>query len=168
MSEPSFPDLRAFLAQLRRDGDLATISVPVDPRLEAAEIHRRVIAADGPALLFTNPVGAEIPLVTNLFGTRRRAEMAFGARPLRLVRRLAELAETLLPPTPGRLWAARDMARELMRVGTRRRGDGPVTELVGSDVRLDRLPALTCWPEDGGPFITLALVYTMVAKPSLF
>ena len=160
MSEPSFPDLRAFLAQLRRDGDLATISVPVDPRLEAAEIHRRVIAADGPALLFTNPVGAEMPLVTNLFGTRRRAEMAFGTRPLRLVRRLVELAERLLPPTPGRLWAARDMARELMRVGTRRRRAGPVTELVSPEVRLDRLPALTCWPEDGGPFITLALVYT--------
>jgi len=160
VSEPSFPDLRAFLAQLRRDGDLATISVPVDPRLEAAEIHRRVIAADGPALLFTNPVGAEMPLVTNLFGTRRRAEMAFGTRPLRLVRRLVELAERLLPPTPGRLWAARDMARELMRVGTRRRRAGPVTELVSPEVRLDRLPALTCWPEDGGPFITLALVYT--------
>jgi UbiD family decarboxylase len=160
VSEPSFPDLRAFLARLRRDGDLATVSVPVDPRLEAAEIHRRVIAADGPALLFTNPVGAEMPLVTNLFGTRRRAEMAFGTRPLRLVRRLVELAERLLPPTPGRLWAARDMARELMRVGTRRRRTGPVTELVSSDVRLDRLPALTCWPEDGGPFITLALVYT--------
>jgi UbiD family decarboxylase len=160
VSEPSFPDLRAFLAQLRRDGDLATISVAVDPRLEAAEIHRRVIAANGPALLFTSPVGAAMPLVTNLFGTRRRAEMAFGTRPLRLVRRLAELAETLLPPTPGKLWGTRDVARELLRVGTRRRRSGPVTDVVTADVRLDGLPALTCWPEDGGPFITLALVYT--------
>ena len=160
VSEPSFPDLRAFLDQLRREGDLATVSVPVDPRLEAAEIHRRVIAANGPALLFTSPVGAAMPLVTNLFGTRRRAEMAFGARPLRLVRRLAELAETLLPPTPGKLWGTRDVARELLRVGTRRRRSGPVTDVVTADVRLDGLPALTCWPEDGGPFITLALVYT--------
>jgi len=158
--EPRFPDLRAFLDQLRREGDLATVSVPVDPRLEAAEIHRRVIAAGGPALLFTRPVGAEMPLVTNLFGTRRRAEMAFGSRPLRLVRRLAELAQTLLPPTPGKLWGSRDVARELLRVGTRRRRSGPVTDVVTADVRLDRLPALTCWPEDGGAFITLALVYT--------
>src|SRR4029078_663797 len=73
---------------------------------------------------------------------------------------LAELADTLLPPTPGKLWGTRDVARELIRVGTRRRRSGPVTEVVTSDVRLDRLPALTCWPEDGGPFITLATVST--------
>ena len=53
--EPALPDLRAFLARLRRDGDLAVVEAPVDPRLEAAEIHRRVIAAGGPALLFTRP-----------------------------------------------------------------------------------------------------------------
>jgi UbiD family decarboxylase len=104
--------------------------------------------------------GAEVPLVTNLFGTRRRAEMAFGARPLHLVRRLAELARTLLPPTPRSLWGARDVGRELLRIGLRRRGSGPVTEVVTEDVRLDRLPVLTCWPEDGGPFVTLGMVYT--------
>ncbi len=70
--EPTFPDLRAFLAQLRRAGDLAVVEAPVDARLEAAEIHRRVIAAGGPALLFTAVRGAEIPLATNLFGTARR------------------------------------------------------------------------------------------------
>ena len=75
MDEPGFPDLRAFLDRLRRDGDLAVVDAPVDARLEAAEIHRRVIAAGGPALLFTNVTGAAFPLVTNLFGTRapRRA-----------------------------------------------------------------------------------------------
>ena len=78
MAEPTFPDLRAYLEQLRRDGDLAVVAAPVDARLEAAEIHRRVIAAGGPALLFTNVRGAEMPLATNLFGTARRAEMAFG------------------------------------------------------------------------------------------
>ena len=57
---------------------LVEISAPVDPVLEAAEIHRRVIAAGGPALLFTNVKGAAFPLVTNLFGTARRAELAFG------------------------------------------------------------------------------------------
>jgi 4-hydroxybenzoate decarboxylase subunit C len=159
----TFPDLRAFLAQLRRDGDLAVVEAPVDARLEAAEIHRRVIAAGGPALLFQNVRGAELPLATNLFGTARRAETAFGRRPFQLVRRLVELAETLLPPTAGKLWGARDVARQALRVGIAerpRRRRGTVMEVVTRDVRLDRLPALTTWPEDGGPFVTLPLVYT--------
>jgi UbiD family decarboxylase len=160
VTEPTFPDLRAFLAQLRRDGDLTEVAAPVDARLEAAEIHRRVIAAGGPALLFTNVEGAAFPLATNLFGTARRAELAFGARPLRLVRRLVELAQTLLPPTPAKLWGARDLGREALRLGTSQRRSGPVIDVVTDDVRLDRLPILTTWPEDGGPFVTLPLVYT--------
>jgi UbiD family decarboxylase len=161
-----FPDLRAFLARLRHDNDLVEIDVPVDAYLEAAEIHRRVIAAGGPALVFTNVPGADFPLVTNLFGTARRAEIAFGERPLRLIKRLVHLAETLLPPTPGKLWGARDLGLELTRVGMRRHGTGPVLDVVTSDVRLDRMPILTSWPEDGGPFVTLPLVYTThPAKP---
>ncbi|HXE79119.1 MAG TPA: UbiD family decarboxylase [Vicinamibacterales bacterium] len=155
----SFPDLRSFLEQLKRDGDLAIVDAPVDAHLEAAEIHRRVIAAGGPALMFTRVRGADFPLVTNLFGTARRAELAFGKRPFRLIRRLVQLAETVLPPTPSSLWGARDVARELLRVGMREVRRGPVTEVTGPP-RLDRLPVLTCWPEDGGPFITLPLVYT--------
>lgn len=163
MADASYPDLRAFLDQLRRDGDLAVVEAPVDAHLEAAEIHRRVIAAGGPALLFTNVRDRDFPLATNLFGTQRRAEMAFGARPLKLIRRLVHLAETLLPPTPGKLWGARDLAREALRIGSSRKSAGPVTEVVTSnvsDIRLDRLPVLTTWPEDGGPFVTLPLVYT--------
>jgi UbiD family decarboxylase len=156
----SFLDLRSFLDQLRRDGDLVTVEAPVDRHLEVAEIHRRVIAAGGPALLFINVARSEFRLVTNLFGTARRAELAFGERPMRLVRRLVELAETLLPPSASSLWDARDVARDLIRVGTRRVATGPVLERVTSNVQLDRVPALTCWPEDGGPFITLPLVYT--------
>ncbi len=156
----SFPDLRAFLDRLRRDGDLAVVDAPVSANLEASEIHRRVVAAGGPALLFTRVQGADFPLVTNLFGTARRAELAFGERPGRLIKRLVGLAETLLPPTAGKLWGARDVAGELLRVGLSSRSRGPVTEVVTTDVRLDRLPALTTWPEDGGPFVTLPLVYT--------
>ncbi len=156
----SFPDLRSFLDQLRRDGDLVTVESEVDPHLEVAEIHRRVVAGGGPALLFTNVKGSGFRLVTNLFGTARRAEMAFGERPLRLIRRVVELVETIMPPTPAKLWSARDVGMEVLKVGTRRRSTGPVTERVTQDVRLDRLPALTCWPEDGGPFVTLPLVYT--------
>jgi len=176
----SFPDLRAFIDRLRRDDDLVTVEAPVDRHLEAAEIHRRVIAAGGPALLFTNVVSGRDPgagirdprssppsggpssfrLVTNLFGTARRAELAFGERPLRLIRRVVGLAESLLPPTPGKLWNARDVGLELLKVGTRKVQSGPVVENVTSDVDLGRLPVITCWPEDGGPFITLPLVFT--------
>ena len=155
-----FPDLRTFLDRLRQDNDLVEVAVPVDAHLEVAEIHRRVIAARGPALLFTNVTGADFPLVTNLFGTPRRAALAFGERPLRLIKRIVQLAETLLPPTPGKLWGARDVGRELLRVGMRRQGSGPITEVITTDVRLDRMPIVTSWPEDGGPFITLPLVYT--------
>lgn len=158
--ESGFPDLRAFLARLERERSLVTVDAPVDPVLEVAEIHRRVIAAGGPALLFRHVRGASFPLVTNLFGTARRAELAFGARPLRLIRRLVELAETILPPSAAKLWAARGLGRELLRIGLSRGARGPVTDIVTTDVRLDRLPALTTWPDDGGPFITLPLVYT--------
>ena len=133
-----FSDLRSFIAQLQRDRDVVEISAPVDPVLEAAEIHRRVIAANGPALLFTNVKGADFPLVTNLFGTARRAELAFGTRPLAFIKRLVHLAETMLPPTPAKLWGARDVALDLLKVGTRRLAAGPVREVVTSDVRLDR------------------------------
>ena len=155
-----FPDLRSFIDRLRRDNDIVTVEVPVDRHLEVAEIHRRVIAAGGPALLFTNVVGSPFRLATNLFGTARRAELAFGERPLRLIRRVVELAETLLPPSPAKLWNARDVGIELLKVGTRKVSTGPVVENVTSDVDLNRLPVITCWPEDGGPFVTLPLVYT--------
>ncbi len=159
----SVPDLRAFIDLLRRADDVVEVTAPVDPYLETAEIHRRVIAAGGPALIFRNIKGADFPLVTNLFGTARRAELAFGERPLRLIKRLVQLVETIMPPTPRRLWGARDVGLELLKVGLRRGKGGPVTEVVTrslDDVRLDRLPAMTTWPEDGGPFITLPLVFT--------
>ena len=155
-----FSDLRGFLDHLRRDRDLVEISAPVDPVLEAAEIHRRVIAAGGPALLFTNIKGAAFPLVTNLFGTPRRAELAFGKRPLDFIKRVVHLAETVLPPTPAKLWGARDIGLDLLKVGTKRLATGPIREVVTSDVRLDQLPVITCWPDDGGPFVTFPLVYT--------
>ena len=160
MADATFPDLRAFLDRLRRDGDLAVVEAPVEARLEVAEIHRRVIAAGGPALLFRNVRGAGYPLVTNLFGTARRAELAFGTRPRRLLERLVALLPDLLPPTPGKLWGARDLVPELLRAGVRRRPRGPVTEVVTGSFDLTRLPATTSWPEDGGPFLTLPLVFT--------
>ena len=102
LNEPTFPDLRTFIEQLRSDGQLAVVDAEVDARLEVAEIHRRVIAAGGPALLFTRVRDAEMPLVTNLFGTPQRAERAFGRRPGRLIRRLVDVAETMMPPAAAR------------------------------------------------------------------
>ena len=156
----AFTDLRAFIDALRRADDVVTVEAEVDPHLEAAEIHRRVIAAGGPALVFNNVARSDFRLVTNLLGTARRAELAFGERPVQLIRRIVDLAETLLPPSAAALWGARDVALDLIKVGTRRVAKGPVVELDTTNVRLDRLPALTCWPDDGGPFITLPLVYT--------
>src|SRR4026208_2067981 len=105
-----FADLRSFIEQLRRDRDLVEISAPVDANQEAAEIPRRVIAAGGPALLFTNVRGSDFRLVTNLFGTARRAELAFGQRPLEFIKRIVHLTESMMPVTPAKLWDARDVA----------------------------------------------------------
>lgn len=164
-----FRDLGSFLDALRVRGDLAEISVPVDSRLEAAEIHRRVIAKGGPALLFRNVRGASFPLVTNLFGTAERVDLAFGKRPREFVERVVEAAETLLPPSLGKLWGFRDLLAPALRVGMKRVSSGPVTQ-VEEAPRLDTLPALTSWHSDGGPFLTLPLVLThhpRTGKPNL-
>ena len=87
----------------------------MDADLEAAEVHRRVIAAGGPALLFRSVRGAAFPLVTNLFGSARRIELAFGSRPETLISEAARLPEELMPPTAGRLWARRGLLTSLLK-----------------------------------------------------
>jgi UbiD family decarboxylase len=160
MTNQVFPDLRKFLDQLDVEGDLRVIEAPVDPHLEIAEIHRRVIAAGGPALLFVHPSGSEIPVVTNLFGTAPRAQLAFGTRPSRLVRSLVELVQGGLPPTASQLWDNRDLIGAGLKLGSRKVRGGPVLDVVTNEVDLGSLPVLTSWPEDGGPFVTLPLVAT--------
>ena len=152
-------NLRDLLALHRERGELHEVECQVDARLEIAEIHRRVVAAGGPTLLFTNVKGSDFPVVTNLFGTPERTVLAFGDRPREFVTRVVDAAETLLPPTLGKLWRLRGLVREGLGVGTRTRRSGPVME-VEEPPRLDRLPALTSWHSDGGPFLTLPLVYT--------
>ncbi len=153
-------DLHSFLNLLRREGELVTVEAEANPRLEIAEIHRRVIAAGGPALLFRHPTGFDMPVVTNLFGTRKRVELAFGSRPFTLVEHLARLASEFVPPSAGALWRARGVGLSMLRTGTRRVRSAPVRGVVTSDPDLTRLPALTGWVDDGGPFLTLPLVYT--------
>ncbi|MCB9663670.1 MAG: UbiD family decarboxylase [Alphaproteobacteria bacterium] len=151
-------DIRSLLRLLHDRGELAVIEAEVDPHLELAEIHRRVIAAGGPALLFTNPKGHDIPVVTNLFGTADRATIAFGGRPKQFVEGLVDLVHRF-PPTAGTLWGARDLVRQGLAIGTRKVRRAPVMEVVEAP-RLDRLPMITSWPLDGGAFVTLPLVYT--------
>ncbi len=153
-------NLRSFLDLLAREKDLAIVEAEVDPYLEVAEIHRRVIARGGPALLFKRVKGSRYPVVTNLFGAEKRIEFAFGPKPEAFVRELALAAEALLPPTPAKLWERRGLAFQLLKLGTRNVRGAPVTEAVDQPARLDRLPVLTTWDGDGGPFITLPLVYT--------
>lgn len=153
-------NLREFVALLQREKQLAVIEAEVDPYLELAEIHRRVIAENGPALLFNKVKGSPFPVLTNMFGTADRIEMAFGPRPKELVREAVELLEAMMPPRLSKLWEFRHLSRDLARLGTRTVRRGPVTEVVQRPPRLDKLPMLTSWPEDGGPFLTLPLVYT--------
>src|SRR6266567_8502267 len=103
-------NLRTFLDLLTREKDLITIETEVDPFLEVAEIHRRVIERGGPALLFRRVKGSRYPVVTNLFGTKKRIELAFGPKPEKLVRALVQVAEALLPPRPSELWQHRALA----------------------------------------------------------
>ena len=153
-------NLRTFLDLLTREKEIITIEAEVDPYLEAAEIHRRVIEKGGPALLFKRVKGTAYPVVTNLFGTARRIELAFGPKPEALVRDFVKIAEALLPPRGAELWKHRALALDVLKLGTRKTKSAPVTEVLERPARLKELPVLTTWQEDGGPFITLPLVYT--------
>ncbi len=153
-------NLRSFIASLQRERNIVTIETPVDPYLELAEVHRRVIDEGGPALLFTNVKGSRYPVVTNLFGTARRIELAFGPKPQALVKQVVHAAEALLPPKPAQLWQFKGLALEALKLGTKKVRRGPVAEVIDRPARLDELPILTTWQEDGGPFVTLPLVYT--------
>src|SRR6185312_6600943 len=128
--------------------------------LELAEIHRRIIQQGGPALLFKRVKGSRFPVVTNLFGTAKRIELAFGRKPERFIKELVGVAESLLPPDRKKLWKHRSLIRNFLKLGTRSVSRAPVTEVVERPARLDRLPVATTWQEDGGPFLTLPLVYT--------
>ena len=160
MSTGIIEDLPAFLQTLKKESELLEIDAQVDPYLEIAEIHRRVIEQGGPALLFTNVANSQFPVVTNLFGTSRRMELAFGPRPGQFVKDLVRAAETLMPPTFEKLWSQRHLFLDGLRIGTKTVKSGPVLEVHKEPPRLTELPLLTSWHSDGGPFVTLPLVYT--------
>lgn len=161
--------LRPFLAELRRAGELLEINTTVDSDQEIAEIHRRVIAARGPALLFTRVKGSHFPVVTNMFGTPRRVEMAFGRAGRKFIEDAAHFVHKEMPPTPAKLWRVRHLAWQGLGVGLRTRSEGPISD-VSEIPDLEGIPLLKLWPEDGGHFMTLPLVYTespVDGKPNL-
>jgi len=153
-------DIRNYIDLLKKEGELRIIDAVVDPRLELAEIQRRVVARQGPALLFTNVKDTKFPVATNLFGTPRRIELAFGAEPTRFLRQVSEAIEILHNPSPRLLWKHRGIARKFLRLGASVKRSGPAFECPINPPRLSALPQIKSWPLDGGAFLTLPLVYS--------
>jgi 4-hydroxy-3-polyprenylbenzoate decarboxylase len=150
-----YRSLHHCLRDLERTGQLVRLDVEVDPHLEAAEIHRRVYRAQGPAILFNRVKGCRFRMASNLFGTLERTRFLFRDA-LDAVRRLVELKidPSQLAKQP---WRYLGVPRTLWMMWVRRVRRGPVLE---HETTVDQLPRLQCWPDDGGPFITLPLVYT--------
>jgi 4-hydroxy-3-polyprenylbenzoate decarboxylase len=150
-----YRSLRECVNDLERTGQLFRIREPIDPRLEAAEIHRRVYQAQGPALFFERVKGTPFPMVSNLFGTLERTRFLFRDT-LETVRRLVELK---IDPSQflRRPWRYVRVPFAASRMLPKRSRRGPVLE---RSTTLSQLPQLVCWPKDGGAFITLPLVYT--------
>lgn len=163
-------NLRSFIDTLRRENEIVEVNAEVDPYLEIAEIHRRVIDEGGKALLFRTVKGSRFPLAANLFGTVRRIELAFGPRPLEFVKRSVEAAETMLPPSLAKLWSFRDLGKAALKIGTKPTNTAAVLAHRQQTVDLNEIPLLQLWPDDGGHFFTLPLVYTespTTGKPNL-
>ncbi len=153
-------DLRSYLELLKKENQLLIIDEEVDPYLEIAEIHRRIIARGGPALLFTRVKGSDFPVTTNLFGTNKRLELAFGNKPQQFVRDIVHLAESIMPLSIGKIWESRRLFLDGLKIGLKNIKDGPILQNLQNPAKLSSLPMLTSWHSDGGPFVTLPLVYT--------
>ncbi|MCW5212380.1 UbiD family decarboxylase [Desulfobulbus sp. TB] len=158
----SIYNLRQYLDILSQENELLVIDSEVDPYLEIAEIHRRIIASNGPALLFTKVKGSSFPVVTNLFGTNRRLELAFGTRPTNFVTDLVRLAEQAMPPSLSTLKQATPLALQALKIGMKniKPAAAPILDNLQQPARMTELPMLTSWHSDGGAFVTLPLVYT--------
>ena len=156
----TFSNIRSFLKALRSENELVDITAPVNPYLEIPEIHRRTVSGGGPALMFKNVNGSRFPVVTNLFGTKKRVDLAFGSDGPKLLAQIAALPHEFLPPTAAKVWRSRSLFKRILSAGTSRTLKAPVLAEKMAAVDLTQLPALTTWKLDGGPFFTLPLVYT--------
>jgi 4-hydroxy-3-polyprenylbenzoate decarboxylase len=161
-----YRDLRDFIGQLENSGQLRRIQQPVDPRLEITEICDRTLRAGGPALLFENPRGSDIPVLANLFGTAERVAAGMGADSVDALRGIGELLASLKEPEPPKgmkdAWEKLPVFRKVLDMAPRllKRAACQQHVLDADQVDLGRLPIQTCWPGDAGPLITWALVVT--------
>ena len=162
-----YRDLRDFIAQLERRGELKRIAVEVDPRLEMTEICDRVLKAQGPALLFEKPKGHAIPVLGNLFGTPLRVALGMGKDNVEALREVGKLLAFLKEPDPPSGLADAfnryaPIVKQVLSMTPKVVRSAPCQEQVwaGTDVDLRRLPIQTCWPGDAAPLITWGLVVT--------
>ncbi|MDA0190649.1 MAG: 4-hydroxy-3-polyprenylbenzoate decarboxylase [Proteobacteria bacterium] len=161
-----YNDLRDFIAQLEKTGELRRVGVEVDPRLEMTEICDRVLRAGGPAVLFEKPKGHAIPVLANLFGTPRRVALGMGEESVEALREVGKLLAYLKEPEPPKglkdAWDKLPILKQVLNMAPRTASSAPCQEVVweGADVDLSRLPIQHCWPGDVAPLITWGLTVT--------
>jgi len=161
-----YRDLRDFIAQLEKMGELKRIAVEVDPKLEMTEIADRVLRAGGPALLFENPKGGTMPVLANLFGTVKRVALGMGEDDPARLREVGKLLAYLKEPEPPKglrdAWDKWPVLKQVLNMAPKEVKSAPCQEIVweGADVDLSRLPIQHCWPGDVAPLITWGLTVT--------
>lgn len=161
-----YKDLRDFMSQLEARGELKRISVAVNPHLEMTEICDRTLKRQGPALLFVNPVGFDIPVLGNLFGTPERVALGMGQESVDSLREVGQLLAFLREPEPPKgmrdAWEKLPIFKQVLTMSPKVLRGAPWQDnvLEGREVDLGRLPVQTCWPEDAGPLVTWGLTVT--------
>jgi len=161
-----YHDLRDFIAQLEKMGELKRITQPIDPYLEMTEICDRTLRTAGPALLFENPTGHSIPVLGNLFGTPKRVALGMGQDSVEALRDVGRLLAYLKEPEPPKglrdAWEKWPVLKQVLNMAPKVVSRAPCQEVIieGDEVDLAKLPIQTCWPDDAGPLITWALVVT--------
>ena len=161
-----YRDLRDFIQQLEEQGELVRIKTEVDPYLEMTEICDRTLRKKGPALLFENPKGSNIPVLANLFGTPKRVAMGMGKEDVSALRDIGTLLAFLKEPEPPKgfkdVLQKLPIYRQVMNMGPKVLRSAPCQEVVleGEQVDLHKIPIQTCWPGDAGPLVTWPLVIT--------
>ncbi len=159
-------DLREFIALLEQRGQLKRITHAIDCKLEITEICDRTLRAGGPALLFENVSGYDIPLLGNLFGTTERVALGMGQENVAALRDVGELLAFLKEPEPPKslrdAWSKMPVFKRVLAMSPKEISNPPCQQKIieGDDVDLHTLPIQTCWPGDAGPLITWPLVIT--------
>ena len=161
-----YKDLRDFISNLEQMGELKRISLEVDPVLEMTEICDRVLRAGGPALLFENPKGSDIPVLANLFGTPKRVALGMGEESVEALRDVGRLLAFLKEPEPPKsmkdAWQKMPIFKQVLNMTPKVVKSAACQEKIieKDDIDLSNYPIQLCWPEDAAPLITWGLVVT--------